>query len=31
MAVVKTVELLKNDILYAASYLDDLLGPAPAA
>ena len=27
MAVVKTVELLKNDILYAASYLDDILGP----
>ena len=30
MAVVKTVELLKNDILYAASYLDNLI-PPPAA
>ena len=26
MAVVKTVEVLKNEMLYAASYLDDILG-----
>jgi len=27
---VRTVELLKNEILYAGSYLDDLI-PPPAA
>jgi 5-methyltetrahydrofolate corrinoid/iron sulfur protein methyltransferase len=27
MAVVKTVELLKNEILYADSYIDDLVPP----
>ena len=30
MATVRTVELLKNEILYAGSYLDDLI-PPPAA
>jgi 5-methyltetrahydrofolate corrinoid/iron sulfur protein methyltransferase len=30
MATVRTVELLKNDILYAASYLDGLVEPPPA-
>jgi hypothetical protein len=27
MAVVRTVELLKNEILYADSYIDDLIPP----
>ena len=31
MATVRTVELLKNEILYAASYLDGLIEPPPAA